>query len=239
MQLRVLLEHLRRLGVSTNRTCGFHVHIDATSLPLSSIRRVAQCFVALENAFDLLVASKHRSTDQNRFCRSNRIAFGSISNKQRWDRLESAQTPEELVDYMNPHNDRYRKLNLTNVTNASRPSTMEFRLHGGVEELQEAEAWVRLLLRFCDRASAGGGVTTTTAALTRIQTLSEETKPAQELTALWEFIDCPGLYQFYAMHRKLYEPGKLHNQWRCHRCRRPFDTSRALSQHVAATGHVR
>ena len=237
VQLRVLMEHLRRLGVSTNRTCGFHVHVDATSLPLSSMRRVAQCFAALENAFDLLVASKHRSTDQNQFCRSNRIAFGSLTNKQRWERLESAQTPEELVDCMNPDNDRYRKLNLTNVTNPSRPSTMEFRLHGGVQELQEAEAWVRLLLRFCDLASNGGA--NNTAALARIQTLSEGTKPCQELAVLWDLVDCPGLYQFYAMHRKLYEAGKLQNKWRCHRCRRPFDTSRALSQHVAATGHER
>ena len=44
------------------------------------------------------------------------------------------------------------------------------RLHGGVEELREAEAWVRLVLRFCSR--------TPTADITPIQTLVEEATPA-------------------------------------------------------------
>ena len=230
-----MLERLRRLGIATNRTCGFHVHIDATSMPLSSLRRISQCFVALENAFDLLVASNHRSTDQNEFCRSNRIAFGRLSNKQRWERIQSADSKGALVELLNPDNNRYRKLNLTNVTNPARRSTIEFRLHGVVEELREAEAWVRLLLRFCDRAAN----LQSDAILARIQTLPEETTPAQELEALWEFVECPGLYQFYAMHRKLFEERRLRNQWRCHQCRRPFETSRALSQHVEATGHQR
>lgn len=226
-QLRVLMEHVRQLGIATNRTCGFHVHIDATSTPLTSLKRISQWFVALENAFDLLVAKNNhrRSADQNQFCRSNRIAFGKQSNRQRWDSIGRVNNPEELVDLLNPNEDRYRKLNLTNLINPDRPSTMEFRLHGGVEELPEAEAWVRLLLRFCDRAP-----------LADVIPLSEEATPAMELQELWKIVNCTGLEQFYVLGRKLFAPS-LKNTWRCSQCRKPFETSRALSQHVEATGH--
>jgi hypothetical protein len=255
-ELRIIMEHVRQLlGIATNRTCGFHVHIDATSMPLSVLKRICQGFVALENAFDLLVAKgnsiqqrSHRSTDENRYCRSNRIAFGAMSNRQRWARLQEAHSFEDVVDLVNPQQDRYRKLNITNLVKESRPSTIEFRLHGGVEELREAEAWVRLLLRFCDRA--GGTASTSDAsiasAISNIQSLPEEATPAQELQALWQLVDCPGLEQFYVLDRRLFVAAvaspsmqnNLRNTWRCKTCRKPFSTSRALSQHVEATGHA-
>ena len=103
------------------------------------------------------------------------------------------------------------------------------RLHGGVEELREAEAWVRLVLRFCSR--------TPTADITPIQTLVEEATPAMELMALWKMVDCLGLEQFYVLDRKLFVPQQLQNHWLCKKCKRPFGNARALSQHVEATGH--
>lgn len=224
-QLRILMEHVRQLGIATNQTCGFHVHVDATSTPLSDLKRIAQCFVALENAFDLLVAGNHRRADQNKYCRSNRIAFGRLSNRQRWDSIEQVNDVDELVDILNPDGDRYRKLNLTNLANSNRPSTMEFRLHGGVEELPQAEAWVRLLLRFCDRVPTIHAIP-----------LYEDATPAMELQELWKIVQCQGLEQFYVLGRKLFAPS-LQNTWHCQRCKKPFRTSRALSQHVEATGH--
>ncbi|CAB9513129.1 Putative amidoligase enzyme [Seminavis robusta] len=234
-QLRIMLEHVRKLGIATNRTCGFHCHVDATETPLADIRRIAQCFVALENAFDLLVAGNYhrRNADQNQYCRSNRIAFGRLSNKQRWEKLQSAHSTQQLVQWMNPDQDRYRKLNLTNLVNPNRPSTMEFRLHGGVQELREAEAWVRLLLRFCHNAP-----TSTTSSTSSMTALREEATPAEELALLWDLVNCPGLEQFYVYNRKLFQAKQLQNKWRCKRCHKPFETSRALSQHAQATGHT-
>jgi hypothetical protein len=63
----------------------------------------------------------------------------------------------------NPNNDRYRKLILTNLTRPDRPSTCEFRQHGGVSELLVAEAWIRLVLRFC--SVTAGGVTASSSCL--------------------------------------------------------------------------
>jgi hypothetical protein len=269
---RAVMANVRKLGIATNASCGFHVHVDATSSTgisttnndddddgdtnetqpqqqaalemgtLEGLKRVAQCFCSLENAFDLLVArttrgddnNEHagsgRRADRNEFCRSNRLAFGSLSNRQRWEQIASAQSLRALVDMVNPGNDRYRKLNLTNICKPTRPSTCEFRHHGGVEELQEAEAWVRLVVRFCERASQQCPASAACC-------LREDATPRDELQALFVLVDCEGLEQFFVVDRKLFVDRPLANDWECQSCSRTFANSRALSQHTAATGH--
>jgi hypothetical protein len=268
---RAVMANVRKLGIATNASCGFHVHVDATSSTgtsvtndydddstnetqqqhqqavlemgtLEGLKRVAQCFCSLENAFDLLVArtTRHNSNndhagsgrraDRNDFCRSNRLAFGSLSNRQQWEQIASAQSLKALVGMVNPGNDRYRKLNLTNTCRPTRPSTCEFRHHGGVEELQEAEAWVRLVVRFCERASQQCHASAACC-------LREDATPRDELQALFVLVDCEGLEQFFVVDRKLFVDRPLANDWECGSCSRTFANSRALSQHTAATGH--
>jgi len=244
--LRSIMDNVRKLGIATNASCGFHVHIDASqdtqqTVPemgtLQGLKRVAQCFVALENAFDLLVGlswdeppSDHRTTNKNRYCRSNRLAFGQKSNRQRWDIISNASSLQELVQLMNPNADRYRKLNLMNIVQPHRPSTCEFRHHGGVEELLEAEAWVRLLLRFCEKCSRWDS--RSSACL-----LYENATPRDEIQALFSLVDCEGLEQFFIVDRKLFVHRRIKNEWECPVCMKKFRNSRSLSQHSIATGH--
>ena len=238
VSLRTVMENIRRLGIATNRSCSFHVHVDAENGSeigtLRSLKRVAQCFVSLENAFDLLVSltwdgvDSARRADSNRFCRSNRLAFGERSNRQRWDDISSARSRYELVDQVNPNNDRYHKLNMTNIIRPSRPSTCEFRHHGGVDDMREAEAWVRLVVLFCQQAAQGES----TACL-----LPESSPPKVEIRALFDLVNCAGLEQFFTIERRLFADNRLNNHWDCGVCRRNFTTSRGLAQHTAACGH--
>jgi len=238
--MRSIMDAVRRLGISTNASCGFHVHVDAEEHSivgnLQSLRHIAQCFVSLENAFDLLVAlswddmSNSRRADKNRYCKSNRLLFGNKSNRQRWNQLCSVYTKRELVALMNPSGDRYRKLNLTNIVKVDRPCTCEFRQHGGVEDLQEAEAWVRLLLLFCQNASRGGK--NVEACL-----LPEGTSPKKELMTLFQLVACDGLEQFFFVERRLFSEDRLTQEWECGVCRRKFNSSRSVSQHKEACGH--
>ena len=246
-QLRAVMERLRSLGITTNSSCGFHVHVDAErgneqALPamstLAGIQRIARSFLALENAFDLLVGlswdddTDHaRRANHNRFCQSNRIGgvLGECSNRQRWNRITETRNFTALVQLVCL--DRYRKLNLTNIIHRDRPSTCEFRHHGGVEDLQEAEAWVRLLLRFCERVS---DPVTNDAAFCL---LTQGSAPKEEVRALFRLLDCPGLEQYFGVERRLFLDERLANPWKCGVCHRVFQTSRSLSQHAAATNH--
>lgn len=247
--LRQVLTHVRRLGIATNKTCGFHVHVDASSSSssrlssLSSLKRLAQCFCAVENAFDLIV-SNHSSTtngrkaNSHRFCRSNRLAFGERSNRQRWDQIQGVTSRKELVQWMNPNQDRYRKLNMTNLCRDDRPSTVEFRQHGGVEDVSRAEAWVRLVIRFC-QAVATQDRSSSSNSLPRNCLLDEGASLRSEVRALFGLVGCPGLEQFFSMDRQLVDVrrGPLTNEWKCGQCHKVFATSRSLSQHCAACRH--
>lgn len=238
VSLRSVMDNVRRLGIATNSSCGFHVHVDAESSSceigtLVGLQRISQSFCSVENAFDLLVdltwttVENRRRANQNKFCRSNRLAFGEQSNRQRWERISSTRTKAELVNMVNPGNDRYRKLNLTNICNPSRPSTCEFRHHGGVEDLREAEAWVRLIVSFCQGA----------ARLSVPLILPEDAPPKSELRALFDIVNDEGLEQFFVVERRLFAVHRLCNEWKCQVCHRRFASSRALSQHAAACGH--
>ncbi len=238
-QLRNVMDNVKRIGIATNTSCGFHVHVDAEPdggsdiASLEALKSVSQCFVSLENAFDLLASNtehKHRRTNRNKYCQSNRIAFGQMSNRQRWNQIRAARSIHHLVDLMNPQQDRYRKLNLTNLTRDKRPSTCEFRHHGGVQHVQEAEGWVRLILAFCQNASVKYNDA-------QRCLLREEANVKDEVRALFDLVACPGLEQMFTVDRKLFAEERLSNQWRCKSCRRKFQNSRSLSQHCIAVGH--
>ena len=249
-QLRSIMDNVRSLGIATNASCGFHVHADAEEeqqsvlANLDALKSISQCFVSLENAFDLLVTkndtgteteTETRRTNRNQYCQSNRLAFGRMSNKQRWNRIASAQSRGQLVRMMNPQYDRYRKLNLVNLTKHDRPSTCEFRHHGGVQDLQEAEAWVRLVLLFCQNAATTTGDRTTSK---EICLLSEEASVKDELRALFDLVGCQGLEQVFTVDRKLFADKVIRNEWSCRVCKREFANSRSLSQHCEALGHT-
>lgn len=235
-QLRNIMDNIRRMGIDTNRSCGFHVHVDAEEdhagslSTLPDLKRIAQAFVAMENAFDLIVASgkkrkNGRQTNRNRFCQSNRMNFGQMSNRQRWNTIAAAPSKRRLVELVSP--DRYRKINLTNIDKHDRPSTVEFRHHGGVQDLKEAEAWVRLVLAFSENAAKGNN---------QICLLPESSNESDELRALFDLVDCRGLEQMFTVDRKLYIEN-LKNEWKCKACQRKFANSRSLAQHCSATGH--
>lgn len=234
--LRSMLAAARQVGIATNSTCGLHVHIDATNTSLEELQRTAQCFTALEDAFDLLVARswnqiRHdRRANRNRYCQSNRIVFGQKSNLQRWKAMEDSRTVRQLVQLVNPDNDRYRKLNMTNLVKNNRPSTIEYRNHGSVEEIIEAEAWVRLLLRF---THASQSKRTASGAL-----LPQNNCGAKvQLDRLFDIVACPGLEQYFCVDRRLFDGQGLSNEWQCETCNKIFSDSRSLSQHCSATGH--
>jgi Putative amidoligase enzyme len=279
--MRSILDHVRRLGVATNSTCGFHVHVDAepnhgTPSPVSSLaalKRLCQCFCCLENAFDLLVASStwddkknengtntssnsqdHRRANANEYCRSNRLLLGTaggMSNRQVYNKIAAARSRADLVhNIINPEPaGRYCKLNLTNITKTSRPSTVEFRHHGGVEDLLEAEAWVRLILRFCQAAGAtltnaqveqmcvsSSGSSSSSAAS---PTTTATAMARAEVEALFDMVGCQGLAQFYIVERRLFAgEHRFRNTWPCTICGKVFETCQSLSQHVQARRHL-
>jgi len=241
VQVRMALKGLRNLGIEKNSSCGFHVHVGtrepdspASLTHLPRLQKLVWCFVTFEEAFDAITSrqTSHtiRQTNQNRFCQSNLLQFGSKSPRQISTLIKETTSVRQLVKLLCP--ERYMKLNLTNVVNSTRPSTIEFRQHGGVDDLLSAEAWVRLVLLFCDAAASNGW---NMSLLQQQQGWSR----AERLRKLFDLVGCPGLESFYAMERRLFQVSETSTNWKCPVCRREFRKSQDLANHARATGHRR
>ena len=161
----------------------------------------------------------------------------------------STSTTSTTIDnkYNKNNLDRHRKLNLTNITNPKRPSTYEFRHYGGVEDIFDAECWVRLILLFCYNTATGTGSSNDGGEQQQKQhqqnynkcLLHESADAKDELRALFDIVNCPGLEQVFTIDRKLFLPSQqvTNGYWSCLTCEKQFDSSRSLSQHCFALGH--
>ena len=235
---------------------------------VSNLKRLAQYFVLLETAFDAIVAGSatssspsssppprrryRRTANYNRYCQSNLLAFGTKSPRQIYEAIQETTSIRQLVHMVSP--DRYYKLNLTNLIQPNRPDTIEFRQHGGVQELIQAEAWVRFLLRFCQQATLTNENTSYTGSGGEIASWIQgpPVSTNHNIDRLFQLIQCPGLQGFFTMDRQLYNryggSTSCHTtesleqeetkEWQCRVCRKRFRLSQDLSRHVDATGHA-
>ena len=235
-------EAAKKLGATVNSTCGFHVHINAENMSLSHLSSISHCFLALENAFDLLMNNVDRRGNMNVYCQSNSYHLyhssptqSPPSNKQRCKLFQEVRSMEELVCLVNQsdlkkrnHGNRYRKLNLTNLVRKDRPfNTIEFRQHGGVTSFEEAQAWIYLLLVFCQRNINNSNT---------MLVLPENASSEMEWNTLFDLLNCQYLREYYS-HRLSSSTMSHHSIWMCQHCSKIFQDSKALSQHEISLGH--
>lgn len=102
-----------------NRTCGFHVHIDARDLTQSRAKRIWKLWRCVEDVFFGMVADSRQTSN---YCRT----VSELSDLE-WDV------------------DRYYSLNAQAL---GRHGTLEFRLHQGTIKANRIYNWTVLLWRF-------------------------------------------------------------------------------------------
>ena len=143
--IKTALKALNQAGATIDKTCGFHVHIDAKGMTLKSWKRLGKLWIRIERATDKLLA-KSRRENANVFCRSNRDRIGSI---EVWDdRFDSCTTAKQVGRFLSGGS-RYHKLNT-----ASFPihGTVEFRAHQGTLNGQKAEIWILFCIQIVELA---------------------------------------------------------------------------------------
>lgn len=115
--------------VKVNRSCGFHVHFDASGFDIDTWKNLALSYKHIEQLIDSFMPESRRN---NRYCR----ALNGIDDHI----IRSADTISELQRAF--RNDRYYKLNLEAF---SRHRTVEFRQHSGTIDFTKMEKWVHFL----------------------------------------------------------------------------------------------
>ncbi len=146
-----VMNALTEIGCTVDRTCGLHIHIDASGLGLRGIANVAKCFVKFENFFDHIMPASRRAS-QNQYVQSNRNFHGGYADvfaNRAIEALGKAKTTTDLIR-ANQGGSRYFKLNLQPL---NRYGTIEFRQHSGTADAAKAVNWIKLLMAFVEKAA--------------------------------------------------------------------------------------
>ncbi|MDK2955430.1 MAG: hypothetical protein PWQ57_926 [Desulfovibrionales bacterium] len=135
-QVAAAVTALDDAGAKINRTCGLHVHFDATGLNVQDIKNVVSRYARFEQEIDRCMPPSRRG-DSNGYCKSIRSFAGSRG-------FRAAQT---IADLAGAQDGRYFKLNLQSF---HRHGTIEFRQHSGTVNAAKTLNWVRFLDAFIE-----------------------------------------------------------------------------------------
>ena len=137
-QLKTVLLITSGLEAKTNKTCGVHIHFDASNFELQTWKNLYKNYANLENWIDGFMPQSRRGNN-NGYCKSMRRSdwVTKIDNARSLQAIESAIT----------HRDRYFKLNTQSYW---RQNSVEFRHHGGSTNFRKITNWIKFLARLVE-----------------------------------------------------------------------------------------
>jgi len=128
--LRTVCKVLNENNAKVNRSCGMHVHHDASDFNRSGLRNVQMFYAKFEKVIDWFMPRSRRNRG-NDYC-GTMVRDNDVEDTVRW--IET-QTNNNHGTY----HGRYYKLNMSAYM---RHGTIEFRQHGGTVEYRKIIAWV-------------------------------------------------------------------------------------------------
>lgn len=136
-QIKVLTKALTAAGASVNRSCGFHVHLDAHDLSAKNLRTIIQRYAKHENEIDLFMP-KSRRNDSNNYCHTLNDPYYMENNPLYW----FSENADNLATALSS---KYLKVNPQCYI---RQRTVEFRQHSGTLDYNKIQNWVKFVMQF-------------------------------------------------------------------------------------------
>lgn len=145
-QLRKVVEVLNSIPeLTVNRSCGLHIHLDATDLSANECKTIFERYAEYETQIDLVMPRSRRG--DARWCAGLARHKSSVKNSR--DR-------SQLV-YAMGNNAKFHKVNLTNLTGRN---SIEFRQHSGTTDFRKISNWLGFLMAFVEKSrEVAGNVT--------------------------------------------------------------------------------
>jgi hypothetical protein len=157
------------IGAKVDRTCGFHVHIEANDFDLDAMRRVVAIAVRFERAMDSLVPASRRG-NRNRFAESN----GRLLGRNRQQALQALAGYSSIDSLARAQGSRYHKLNLESF---ARYGTVEFRQHSGTISAEKMIPWVMLCMGIVNSAKRSRSVCSGSARASSFNVMMKRVRP--------------------------------------------------------------
>lgn len=131
-EMKTVCRVLGECGAKVNKSCGTHVHINASNINLRTWKRVYINYARLESTIDDFMPNS-RKGNTNIYCQG----FKNLSNFE--NKIESCTSLQQIERIFGS---RYFKINPKSY---ARHNTIEFRQHGGTVEFEKISNWVRFL----------------------------------------------------------------------------------------------
>lgn len=138
-EVRKVCRALATLGVTVNRSCGLHVHVDANDLTTPVLATLVKRYNQHVSIIDSFMPRSRRD-ENNTYCRNN--SEFELSRTDSW----LNQAPRRFAEQFS---ERYRKFNLASYL---RHGTVEFRQHSGTVNGEKIENWVRFCVGFVEQS---------------------------------------------------------------------------------------
>lgn len=136
-EVEIAARALEDAGAYANRTCGFHVHFDASVLHIKHVKSIFHRYADHETEIDAFMPASRRG-NMNTYCKS-------LHNLP-WAAFDNA---DSMISLANAQDSRYYKVNLRSY---QRHGTIEFRQHSGTVNFVKICNWVRFLSAFIDES---------------------------------------------------------------------------------------
>ena len=133
-ELKKVCEALTEVRAKINKSCGMHVHFDASQMGIREVKNLMLNYATYEKHIDSILPNSRRGNTNN-YCQS-------LQNDK--TKIEIATSVRELASAIGT---RYRKINLQSFV---RHGSIEFRQHSGTIEFEKIKNWVLFLHNLVD-----------------------------------------------------------------------------------------
>jgi hypothetical protein len=141
-EIKQVCQTLSDAGATVNRTCGLHVHVDASGLTGDWVRNIVKRYSKFESNIDNFMPVSRRARNNQRYCDSviNMVEYLESGSPSRWNSPDIATVCSAATN-------RFYKINLTSYV---RYNTIEFRHHSGSVNGNKITNWVNFVLAFVE-----------------------------------------------------------------------------------------
>jgi cytochrome c551/c552 len=141
-------------GARVNKSCGFHVHVNARDISGASIANIVRRYARHEAAIDGFMVHSRRGSN-NSYCRSTDAIvsrFSTVAVNATAESMASIANRENYDDVTGRYaGGRYHKINLCAFL---RHGTVEFRHHGGTMSPSKVINWIAFCVTFFETSLA-------------------------------------------------------------------------------------
>ena len=191
-EVRIAAAALEAAGATVDKRCGLHVHYDASTMNLRSVKNLLKIWTKFEDVLDTFQPQSRRGNAHSLLTSNLSASFHNAENHHEacrsiFQKIDDCRTMEQIKDL---YISRYRKLN---VHSYFRHQTLEVRHHSGTTDPEKITNWVRLMARMFDAAEAA----------TTVRNRPVDTGLGMSRTK-WFFqtIEAKGLTKFYTARAK-------------------------------------